>query len=324
MKKTLLASLLLLFVGSSYSPRLVATETDNFTGHLIKLKDSLPPLEALTSSRLRKAMDWANSQSTPCSSKNLRTGVWNMLGGNLWGRLETDLERMDIFDKASPTIAQSVYQYFTPIDSIYWAIGVTLGSTIRLGEYRIGTDKFGHFFAEGNALFQKAFLQGQGIENALIYTEETERGVFGSGTTGVYSYGDKVANFNGMIFWSKLTPEFAKNSPFLGEPYFQCQNYRWVQTRKFIWTEIIDGAWDEAINCSAFRNKMVEGKVYRKIGQLEAAFKTYTGKSISLRCPLAPDLCLAAVEKYKGFGPRLIHPDCFNAARDLHNRQNSY
>ena len=72
------------------------------------------------------------------------------------------------------------------------------------GRVAIGTDKLGHFFAQGYEYFEKAVLEGKGVDAAVAYGKSTEEGKYGLGTTGVYSYADLEANKAGYNFYKQF------------------------------------------------------------------------------------------------------------------------
>jgi len=68
----------------------------------------------------------------------------------------------------------------------------------------VGTDKLGHFFAQGYEEFDISVLQGKGDKAAEQKSFEQERTVYGLGTTGVFSNADREANKLGREFYKQL------------------------------------------------------------------------------------------------------------------------
>ncbi|MFC6672641.1 hypothetical protein [Marinobacterium aestuariivivens] len=64
----------------------------------------------------------------------------------------------------------------------------------------MGLDKLGHFFAQGWQYFELTALGGGTLEQALALGREQEQGRYGYLTTGIFSYADLAANFNGWRF----------------------------------------------------------------------------------------------------------------------------
>ncbi len=68
----------------------------------------------------------------------------------------------------------------------------------------VGTDKLGHFFAQGYEEFDISVLQGKGDKTAEQNSFEQERTKYGLGTTGVFSNADREANKLGREFYKQL------------------------------------------------------------------------------------------------------------------------
>ncbi|MBL1278781.1 MAG: hypothetical protein COA33_000790 [Fluviicola sp.] len=105
------------------------------------------------------------------------------------------------------------YEGATLLQGPAWWVGQTaVNPSIVLesnGTYfAVGTDKLGHFFAQGFEYFEIA--REKGVEAALMYGIRTELGKFGLRTTGVFSYADLEANEDGLKFYQDLY-----NNPFL-------------------------------------------------------------------------------------------------------------
>jgi RHS repeat-associated protein len=86
----------------------------------------------------------------------------------------------------------------------------------------VGTDKIGHFFAQGYEYFEKSVLEGRGDQFAKAWGVETEKTQYGLHGTGVFSLADLSANKEGLRFYKELY-----NDPFLK---FDIGNYvtsRW-------------------------------------------------------------------------------------------------
>ncbi len=156
----------------------------------------------------------------------------------------------------------------------------------------MGTDKFEHFMGSGLRYFKKYYLGNKNIQEVLAMGKDLEDGMMGTITTGVFSYADLSANFNGMRFWNHL---LQKNDDILGEnlgPYLECQNEKWVQVKDFNWLDYVDQSFDEAINCNKYRNASLMEKVKKRIHLIEKK------ENVTLPCPLDPEKLETLREKY--------------------------
>lgn len=90
----------------------------------------------------------------------------------------------------------------------------------------IGSDKTSHFFSTGKeyldyyrqyllkvagSTLSPAYTEKMAFDSTIQFGVETEIGKYGFGSgsigTGVFSYADMVSNFDGLRFWSLLTPQ---------------------------------------------------------------------------------------------------------------------
>ncbi len=124
--------------------------------------------------------------------------------------------------------------------------------------------------------------------------------MFGSKTTGVYSFGDLAANFAGMKFWGELVGDKVATD----KPYVKCVDDKWVKVREFDWLDWLDDSWDEGVNCNEYKNLKFKRSVNKTIKELEIK---YPGSRF--RCPVK-NTCRKLVEKYGKDSAHLIHPDC--------------
>ncbi len=79
-----------------------------------------------------------------------------------------------------------------------------LGPTIRVNGIYIGTDKIGHFFAQGFDYFKREVQNDMTREEIEAWGRMTELTIYGSMTTGVYSMADLEANRSGYTFFQRL------------------------------------------------------------------------------------------------------------------------
>lgn len=127
------------------------------------------------------------------------------------------------------------------------AILATFGpsSTVRLGPWLLGVDKIDHFWIQGYDYFRRS-REGAEPARAVEWGTRTERGIWGLLTTGVFSYADLAANYDGMRFYTGLLTE----QSVLQRDELGCV----VLARPFDWAEWIDWRYDEVLNPSLYRS----------------------------------------------------------------------
>ncbi|WP_419812694.1 hypothetical protein [Bacterioplanoides sp.] len=250
-------------------PCVQAAEVDQFTD-INHLKDSSAVIEAEVNRRIQLAIDNANSyypqplqkkklhhrRRPQCDVERLYGQLRSQLAQPLIGQLEIFAEESPQVDKRRVGFEDSVYRDFERVDAPSLVISERVAAVIRINYVYLGSDKLGHFFTEGNTYFEITDRMSGGIEAGLLYGEWSESLYFGAQTTGVYSYADLVANFNGMRFWNRILAHYADPlTQQFQSPYIVCDHQRWVKKTPFNFDDYVDYGWDESINCSALRTQ---------------------------------------------------------------------
>jgi hypothetical protein len=220
-----------------------AYETDQYSHRLQPIRDSLPQLDARVNQALAQIVArWRGRRN---DWKLARKIYWK-LGGvywvhhlERWAMKDPSIDRLpqgghDSYYRGAPFIATRVNYFF----------GV--GRTIKLAGSLVGTDKLGHFFAQG-VKYYGSHLRGWTEARVLRRGQFNERWLFGQATTSVYSNGDLVANYEGYRFYRSLF----EDGIVPGKPAI----VRWdgdkpVLQRPFTWADHVDDGWDEAANPS--------------------------------------------------------------------------
>ncbi|MBF0360411.1 MAG: hypothetical protein HQK49_05330 [Oligoflexia bacterium] len=291
------------FILFSLSSFLQAAEIDSFTQRYDKINDSTEALNNLVNKHLIKAIEETNS----CDRDLLFKKVYNELGyGLLWSRIENLISDEPTIDKRFTYVNKSVYRGISFYQSPAIHIG-KLNPIIKIGEYIVGSDKFAHFFAFGYDSYKMAFIDKKGVIEAIKYTESTERGIYGYYTTGIYSYGDLVANYQGMLFWREFVYDGSGLTIENSKTLIKCQNNKWFLFKRYDVRDYIDFGWDEGINCNKYSNKNFSETVLSNISKLELEPEN---KDYSYMCPIDPWGCEFLLKKYADLSGYLISPTC--------------
>jgi hypothetical protein len=120
-------------------------------------------------------------------------------------------------------------------------------STIRLGDVLLGVDKIDHFWVQGHLYYEKAH-QGERDEQAVRYGTRTERMKWGMMTTGVFSYADLAANYDGYRFYRDLLQP--------GSILQRDEDGCVVQVEGFDWGSVVDWRYDEVYNPPVYRQSI--------------------------------------------------------------------
>ena len=134
----------------------------------------------------------------------------------------------------------------------------------------------------------------------MEYGDTTERMIWGLLTTGVYSWADLVANFQGMRFWASVLGEHdVLGSRFA--PLVTCQNGSWVQNRNFRWENWVEAGWDEGINCNTYAPRFAE--------KIEEVNRERLDLGLEV-CPVRPESCSAIRRALGPFSEAMVNPIC--------------
>ncbi|OUR93658.1 hypothetical protein A9Q84_19520 [Halobacteriovorax marinus] len=123
----------------------------------------------------------------------------------------------------------------------------SIDPSFNLNGHVVGIDKLGHFADQGFELFEAAYLnEGANLEKAFELSNTYEDYVFGISASGVKSYADMAAGYNGMQFYMNLLHGEGK--------YLTCNKSTgsYEILRDFDWADYVNDSWDEGINCSMY------------------------------------------------------------------------
>ena len=312
-----------------------AAEVDSVTPRKIHLDDSLEAINTIFNQRMMEGITRANSRRDDieeltaeefCDEDTLYaelrkaiflsfTAFWGLKGYDLDQQLQELLAERSY----SLSLNDSIYRDINYIEGFSLNIK-GLSDVIRVNRHLVGLDKLGHFFAEGWQYFELTQQEDKSLKHAIQLGKEQEGGKYGYSTTGIFSFADLVANFNGWRFWNRVLGK--NNDPLLGvvanlldSPYVTCDIQivssirhlkivkAWEQNKKFDLSVYVDGVWDEGNNCNSYADPVIEEKVSLRIREIDSKYK----------CPFIPQICLEAREKYGKYAKQLLHPYCLVA-----------
>jgi len=335
LKKTLLLTL----ISSVLFLSVHAAEIDSVTPRKVKLENSLASINTIFNKRIQEGVDKANGHKVYIEDidlyvegdnycdkdvlySELRKAIYQSYTAS-WGLkgydLDLQLRNLLAMQSYSLSLNDSIYRDIDYIEGFSLNLK-ELSDVVNINGYLIGLDKLGHFFAEGWQYFELTHFNDYSIEQAVAWGKQQEAGKYGYSTTGIFSFADLVANYNGWRFWNRVLLE--KDDPlkgvianFLSQPYISCdiqviesiKNLKiiraWEFNNKFDLTDYLDGTWDEGNNCNSYADPIIEAKVASRIKNVDPYFS----------CPLSAADCLASKEKYGYFAKYLLHPFCLIA-----------
>jgi len=320
-------------------------EIDSVTPRKLKLDNSLTMINAIFNQRMQEAIQKANAPQyyiidneedfidsevvESCDEDvlytELRKAIFQSYTAS-WGLkgYDLDLQLRSLLGRQSYALSlnDSIYRDIDYIEGFSLNLK-ELSDVVNINGYLIGLDKMGHFFAEGWQYFELTQYEDYTIDQALAWGKAQEAGKFGYSTTGIFSFADLVANFNGWRFWNKVL--LKENDPlkgvianFFNRPYITCdiqiiasiKNRKivkaWEYNSRFDLSDYIDGVWDEGNNCNSYEDPVIEEKVTLRINNVNPDFS----------CPDNREYCLAAQEKYGYYAKYILHPYCLIVTKD--------
>jgi hypothetical protein len=275
---------------------LFAAEADNFSRRNEKFEDMADMINLKANGYVVDAVNAANELGD-CKEAVLYTELQKYFANHNSGELAKYILLDKEVSKNIIPLKESVYKNWTIFNG--YLLGrkkaaqspLALAPLVRVGNQVVGTDKFEHMFGMGMTYFRKHYLEGKSMRkvfNGGVFLEKTALG--GNFlATGVFSYGDLSANFNGMRFWNHM---LQKHDDILGKemnlgPYITCQENKFTIVKEIDFRNYIDPSMDESVNCAKFAN----GAGLRK-------FNESLKRLGNLTCPMNPELNLKMQQKY--------------------------
>lgn len=185
-----------------------------------------------------------------------------------------------------------IYRHATPRDMGPVGFSAPIFPTLKFDGILLGVDKLGHFFAQGFEYMskyrdEKLTSWGQSeeelLESVRTLGAESESGIYGFKTTGIFSYADLAANWQGFQFYRALL-----DGP---NPYIKRdETGRWVLARRFDFADYVTDDWDEVLNPNLYWDKTFEKKMQREYRRHcheflrnPTLFLNRTGRTIGVR-----------------------------------------
>jgi hypothetical protein len=249
-----------------------AREVDQFTDRLfqlVHLTDASTVIDARMNALLAQLA--AKLEARPPSSQRERDEiVEDVLQGShieMIAQLRSPLEEwlrsiapVDLFWVAH----RGIYGGDVDYDDMGLAWYIENAPVIRIGQVLVGLDKVGHFLGQG-WFYEREYqalrartphaTESELFARVRAYGHRLELGYQGLTGTGVYSYADLAANWQGFLFYRTLW-----DGP---TPYLVAKDGHYRVARVFHILDYATDAWDEATNPSRPRSDRFFDKVAR-------------------------------------------------------------
>ncbi len=165
--------------------------------------------------------------------------------------------------KASPARYKTSFA-----DSIFGRYPVnylTISETVKIYGAEFGTDKVAHLFQQGYSYYRivrdaraKGLPATEAVKKALRFGRRTERTIYGTLVSGVFSNADLCANYTGMRFYENLTAEITLDGV-VHPPIVVLKDGVWAfndanNLRENLLKPFLDEHLNEALNPSVYTN----------------------------------------------------------------------
>jgi hypothetical protein len=279
---------------------LYSAEVDQFTKKDQVIKDSAEIINQKANEYIQQAIKAVNTKHRCYQSgkneKKLYKELRKYFANHITGEIMHFIHEDESIDKVDISIKESIYRHwklFSGSLSYFYSIAKmakVMSPEISINGIKIGTDKFEHMFGQGFSYFKSHYLKNNSMAKTFKKGMTRERYILGGNifATGIYSYGDFSANFNGMRFWNHIL-QLEGREDVLGQnlgPYIVCKDGKYQQNKKIDFSLYIDASMNEAINCSHFASQSGLNAVKNSL------------QDLNLECPINQDLLNQMKEKY--------------------------
>lgn len=222
-----------------------ALETDNYLVWGVELEDSTPIINTYLNDEIEELL--LKSKSESCS--DITADIFSTFKSYLVHHNPVEnyvlghASEKQIFPRDIYYVDRSIYQ--DPFRFYIPAFG--LSPNIQVEGVYFGTDKLSHFASTGMEYlirYQRSLENGsdekKAIESAVMFGVRDEKSLHGHWASGVYSYADLEANFQGFLFYKELCSKYIT----------QMTDGKWILKHKVDIRKYVNPHWDESYNLS--------------------------------------------------------------------------
>ncbi|HXH74107.1 MAG TPA: hypothetical protein VNJ08_04035 [Bacteriovoracaceae bacterium] len=248
-KKAFLAGQILLLSFSA-----LALETDNYITWNMELKDSAEDINAFISREINTALDKANNKRKIQSCRAVTFQIAKRFKASpvifkhpMEDWIRESLSEEQVFPKTDKWIKQSIYRY----PYRFYLKAMPVAPNVQIGGFYLGTDKLSHFTSTGRRYLshylkkiKHGWTDDEAQKSAIRFGLANEATVLGTWSSGVFSYGDMEANYQGFLFYKKMCMNESDN-------YLeQDEEGTWKLVKSPEMRDFVSAYWDETFNLS--------------------------------------------------------------------------
>lgn len=238
-----------MFIFLIFPFRALALETDNYFVWKTELKDSSHKINEYLNREIIEVL----STSTGDSCEELTNSISKSFASYFvhddpianWLMQNLDQHEMhpDRTDYVEESIYRDPYLFYIP--------KFGLAPNIQVSRRYFGMDKLSHFGATGKHYYdryRKALKRGKSdtvaMREAISYGIREENTLYGYWASGVFSFADLEADYQGMLFYKNLCASTV--NPYLEKR----ESGQWAMRRSVDIKDYVNAYWDESYNLS--------------------------------------------------------------------------
>ncbi len=245
-------STVLLFILMTISAEALALETDNYLAWEVTLPDSEKEFNKFFGERIEHALAEVNALNKPVSCEAVSYRIANEFKTILGNNPIEDFAHSELTGMVFP-VKEKFVQDSILNETRFYLQFTGLAPNVQINGVYLGLDKLAHFASTGRRYF-KRFLKRlragdteiEATQSAIRYGLLNEASVLGWWASGVFSYGDMEANYQGLRFYKKLC--FDEKDSYLS----QDEAGKWYVARKLDLRTYVNPYWDESYNPSLY------------------------------------------------------------------------
>ena len=239
---------------SLFIPFLYGGEVDHYLSWGNPLTDSANPLNAKMNEIVEKAIE---SLPNDCSCEFAASTILSEFGVKLNSDLERWIKKSTKLDLYRPDWSEAVEKSIFRIppktkrmeELEKTSLSMQIDEIINIGGIYFGIDKLSHFTGSGYLYYQSYLIfrdnpDVNAEEMAIWFGILGEKSIIGRIATGVFSYADLEANYQGM--------QLGRNMCEGDNPMLKQSDNRWTLTRLLDMRNYVNPLWDESYKPSFY------------------------------------------------------------------------
>lgn len=228
-------------------------ETDNYLSWKTELDDSGEEINQLLKDEIESVLEWSNRLPEKQSCETITFHIAQRFKTTpkrklFEDRLDTLITERQMYPTYSKYLSESIYRN----TSRFYLKFSGLAQTVQTNGIYFGIDKLSHFGSTGRRYLKhylKKMSEGhtkeEAIRSAIRFGLSNEAGILGLWPSGVFSYGDMEANYQGFQFYLGLCLEGE-------ETLLENVEGKWKLTTNPDIRNYVNPYWDETFNRSYF------------------------------------------------------------------------